>query len=43
VQLLENGEILVSTRRMTWNAAQYVVEVFKRDQLLDGWTEVSVE
>jgi len=38
VQLLENGEILVSTRCLTAESARYVAEKFKLDHLRTGWT-----
>jgi hypothetical protein len=39
VQLLEDGELLVSTRCITGDAARYVAQSFKNDHLRQGWTE----
>jgi len=40
VQVLENGELLLSQRCITGDAARYVSQVFKQDHLRQGWTEV---
>ena len=39
VQLLEDGELLVSQRCATGDGARFVAESFKRDHLRTGWTE----
>jgi hypothetical protein len=39
VQLLEDGELLVSRRCVTGDAARYIAESFKKDHLRTGWTE----
>jgi hypothetical protein len=41
VQLLEGGEILVSTACIMADAARYVAERFKRDHPHTGWVEIS--
>jgi hypothetical protein len=41
VQLLEDGEILVSRRCITGDAARYVAQSFKTDHLRQGWSELT--
>ena len=40
VQLLADGELLLSRRCLTANGAQYIAESFKKDHLRPGWREV---
>jgi hypothetical protein len=40
VQLLEDGEILVSTRCMTGDGARYVANAYNQDHLRQGWTAI---
>ncbi|HZS62497.1 MAG TPA: hypothetical protein VFA43_24740 [Gemmatimonadaceae bacterium] len=39
VQLIEGGEILVSTRCVTADGARYVAESFRQEYLRTGWRE----
>jgi hypothetical protein len=39
VQLLEDGELLVSRRCATGDAARYIADSFKKDHLRTGWTD----
>jgi len=39
VQLLEEGELLVSHRCVTADAARYMAQSFKNDHLRTGWVE----
>ena len=41
VQVIEDGEILVSTSCIDADMARYVAERFKRDHLRTGWSEPS--
>lgn len=41
VQILEDGELLLSKRCITCDMARYVAQAFKNDHLRQGWTEVS--
>jgi hypothetical protein len=43
VQLIENGELLLSKRCIRGDVARYVAEAFKNDHLRQGWTEVSAD
>jgi hypothetical protein len=43
VQLREDGELLVSRRCVTADAARYIVQSFKNDHLRTGWVESTSE